>query len=377
MTVTPIQLLEQCTEKYIDYTKVASTLQINTISSDHLSRLEKLSGKPLHQFLRRGFYYSEIDFEEVITALEQKKPVYVFLQKLPSKEFSLSDYVDFALAKYLQETFGVKVVVQLLDDIVVLNRSATIQEVAKLVTETTKNVIACGFDAKNTLIFNDYNSFGKMYRTVTTIEKAMAFDVVKPFYSFENSDNIGKLSSPAIIAAGMFCGQFEEKIGSEATCVVIENIKNGQFIKIVRDIAQAIGAQKPAALFRKNVPLLTGVAKFEECTKMNAILMNDTEKEVERKINKVAFSGGRDTMEEHRKLGGQCDIDIPFNYINIFSDDDTLVKDTFDQYSTGKMLSGEIKKVASGVMKKVVLDFEAKKKPVTNAVVKTFFEQMK
>ncbi len=39
-------------------------------------------------------------------------------------------------------------------------------------------------------------------------------------------------------------------------------------------------------------------------------------------INKYAFSGGRDTMEEHRELGGNCDVDISFQYLSFFLEDD-------------------------------------------------------
>lgn len=44
-------------------------------------------------------------------------------------------------------------------------------------------------------------------------------------------------------------------------------------------------------------------------------------------INKYAFSGGRDTIEEHRKLGGDCSIDISYQFLTFFlEDDDELAK---------------------------------------------------
>jgi len=42
----------------------------------------------------------------------------------------------------------------------------------------------------------------------------------------------------------------------------------------------------------------------------------------EKKINKYAFSGGRDTAEEHRKYGGNCEIDVPYQYLSVFEYDD-------------------------------------------------------
>ena len=39
-------------------------------------------------------------------------------------------------------------------------------------------------------------------------------------------------------------------------------------------------------------------------------------------VNKHAFSGGRDTIEEHRQLGGNCDVDVSFMYLTFFLEDD-------------------------------------------------------
>lgn len=39
-------------------------------------------------------------------------------------------------------------------------------------------------------------------------------------------------------------------------------------------------------------------------------------------INKYAFSGGKDTVEEHREKGGNCDVDVSFQYLTFFLDDD-------------------------------------------------------
>lgn len=39
-------------------------------------------------------------------------------------------------------------------------------------------------------------------------------------------------------------------------------------------------------------------------------------------INKYAFSGGKDTVEEHRKYGGNVDVDVSFMYLTFFLEDD-------------------------------------------------------
>ena len=39
-------------------------------------------------------------------------------------------------------------------------------------------------------------------------------------------------------------------------------------------------------------------------------------------IKKYAFSGGKDTVEEHRKTGGDTTIDVSYQYLSFFLDDD-------------------------------------------------------
>lgn len=39
-------------------------------------------------------------------------------------------------------------------------------------------------------------------------------------------------------------------------------------------------------------------------------------------VNKYAFSGGKDTIEEHRQYGGNTEVDVSFMYLTFFLEDD-------------------------------------------------------
>ncbi len=67
---------------------------------------------------------------------------------------------------------------------------------------------------------------------------------------------------------------------------------------------------------------------------------------VKKKINKYAFSGGQPTVEEHRKIGGNPDIDVSYQYLQIFFEpDDKKLKRIYDDYKSGKLLTGELKAI--------------------------------
>ena len=56
------------------------------------------------------------------------------------------------------------------------------------------------------------------------------------------------------------------------------------------------------------------------------IFLDDEIAAVEKKI-KRAFSGGQPTIEEHRRIGGNPDIDVAYQYMMyFFEDDDAYLK---------------------------------------------------
>ena len=54
----------------------------------------------------------------------------------------------------------------------------------------------------------------------------------------------------------------------------------------------------------------------------SSIFMTDTAGQIKNKINKHGFSGGKETEEEHRRLGGDPDVDVSYQYLSFFLDDD-------------------------------------------------------
>jgi tryptophanyl-tRNA synthetase len=91
----------------------------------------------------------------------------------------------------------------------------------------------------------------------------------------------------------------------------------------------------------------------------SSILVQDNPKTILTKINQYAFSGGRETLEEHRAKGGNPDVDVPYQYLRFFlevsqgclsncftdvSQSDEELEQIQQDYKSGKLLTGEIKK---------------------------------
>jgi hypothetical protein len=68
--------------------------------------------------------------------------------------------------------------------------------------------------------------------------------------------------------------------------------------------------------FEPKAPILLPTFSANTFTKSNHC------PQIKNKINKYAFSGGGATVEEHRKNGGNCDVDISYQYLTFFLEDD-------------------------------------------------------
>ncbi len=50
----------------------------------------------------------------------------------------------------------------------------------------------------------------------------------------------------------------------------------------------------------------------------SSILVRDSPKQIAAKIKQYAFSGGQETLEEHRAKGGNPDVDVSYQYLRFF-----------------------------------------------------------
>jgi len=106
----------------------------------------------------------------------------------------------------------------------------------------------------------------------------------------------------------------------------------------------------------------------------SAIYTIDSPKEVEKKIKKYAFSGGRDTIEEHRKLGGNPDVDIPFLYLKyLLEEDDKKLAKIDADYRSGKLLSGELKQIAIDKINTFLKEHQAKREKAKSQIEKFIY----
>ena len=105
---------------------------------------------------------------------------------------------------------------------------------------------------------------------------------------------------------------------------------------------------------------------------ISAIFMSDTPNQIKNKINKYAFSGGQDTAELQRKLGGRTKDDVAFQYLTFFMEDDEKLESVREAYETGEMLTGELKKLCIEHLQDYVRGFQKRRADVTDETRQQF-----
>ncbi|NXS91409.1 SYWC protein, partial [Jacana jacana] len=370
--------------KGVDYDKLIVRFGSSKIDTDLINRIERAIGQKPHRFLRRGIFFSHRDMDQILDAYEKKKSFYLYTGRGPSSQaMHVGHLIPFIFTKWLQEVFDVPLVIQLTDDEKYLWKDLTIEKAYEYARENAKDIIACGFDINKTFIFSDLDYLGTssgFYKNIVKVQKHVTFNQVKGIFGFTDSDCIGKISFPAIQAAPSFSSSFPQIFNGKENiqCLIPCAIDQDPYFRMTRDVAPRIGQPKPALLHSVFFPALQGAqTKMSASDPNSSIFLTDTPKQIKTKINKHAFSGGRDTIEEHRKYGGNCDVDVSFMYLTFFLEDDDRLEQLKQAYTSGELLTGELKKVLIETLQPLIAAHQERRKQVTDEMVKQFMTPRK
>lgn len=367
----------------VDYDKLISKFGCSKIDKELLLRIKNVTKKPVHHFLTRGIFFSHRDLHSILNLYEEGKRFYLYTGRGPSSSsLHIGHLIPFIFTKWLQDIFNVPLVIQLTDDEKYLWKDMDLEEAKKLSIENAKDIIACGFNKDNTFIFSDLQFMGEcpsFYANVLRIQKKVTFNQVKGIFGFGDTDNIGKIMFPAIQAAPCLSSTFPFIFeNNNVPCLVPCAIDQDPYFRMARDISPKLGNYKPALIHSTFLPSLQGANTKMSASDINsAIYLTDTPKQIKNKINRYAFSGGQDTVEKHRSMGGNCDIDISYQYLKHFLENDEELIQIEKEYSSGKMLTGELKKLLIDCITKIVLLHQERKKYITDDDVKMFMTPRK
>lgn len=323
----------------IDYNRLIEKFGVKKISSELLNKIRKITGED-HFMLRRNVFFSHRDMNRILDDYTQGKKFFLYTGRGPSGHTHIGHLVPWVFAKWLQDKFDVNMYFQLTDDEKFFSKSdISLNETRMFAYENALDFIALGYNPNNTKIIIDTRNIKTLYPIAAEMAKRINFSNTKATFGFTNETNIGMIFYTSLQSAPCF---IEDK-----PVLIPFGVDQDPHFRLTRDIAPKIGKVKPALIHNMMVPGLSGPGgKMSASDENETIYTTDSPESVKKKINKYAFSGGQPDITLHRKNGGNPDVDVSFQYLRIFFEpDDNKLKSIYDDYKSGKMLTGELKAI--------------------------------
>jgi tryptophanyl-tRNA synthetase len=382
-----------------DYAAISQKWATKLIDDPLLERFERVTGHKPHRWLRRRLFFSHRDLELILDTYERGEDFLLYTGRGPSSDaMHIGHTIPFEFTKWLQDVFDVPLVIMLTDDEKFLFKEKLKQEeVYEFARQNAKDVISVGFDVKKTFMYIDSEFFTSGFNrhfnlNTTEFEKLITNNQVRGAFGFNGSTNIGSNAFAAKQCVAAFASSYPFIWGNDSKtyqrskqlaatpCLIPCAIDQDPYFRLVRENCNrmSLPSPKPALVHSKFLTALQGAGgKMSASNPNSAIFMTDTEKQVKNKINKHAFSGGQETMELHKEKGGNPDIDVPYQYLTYFEDDDDKLLRLAAEYRAGTLGTGDMKKECITMMSAYVKKFQEARANVTDEILEEFLRPRK
>ncbi|MDD5163392.1 MAG: tryptophan--tRNA ligase [Candidatus ainarchaeum sp.] len=308
-----------------------------------LKKFPESLAKSLGQRLfERNIVIAHRDFEKIAECIARKKPFINLTGIAASGPYHLGHKIDIDLFRFFKEK-GAKNLFAVcdLDGYCSRQKIPTLQEAKKIAVENIADALALGLEAED--IYVQSRKPASYY--------SLAFELSKKITSSTNNAiygeiDLGKISANLLQYADILHGQLPEFFGKMPSITGI-GLDQDPHARAVRDIVKRLpyGMETPSFVYFRHQRGLMQDSKMSSSNPDTAIFLQDSQKEIERKIQK-AFTGGRNTLEEHRRLGGVLEVDKVYELLLFHYPNSRELEKIAEEFKSGKLLSKEMKQIA-------------------------------
>jgi len=349
---------------------------------DYNKLVEKFGIEPLKKLpdvfnenvlFRRKIVFAHRDIQRILDCVKNKKPFVMMTGLMPTGKFHIGHMLVAQQFVFYQK-LGAKIYIAVADIEAYNARNQSLEESRKIALDYISNYSALGLDLKKAEIYfqsersGDSEKSNAYYRLQNLLARHASFAEFKAVYGVISP---GKMSSALLQASDMIHPQLKEFEGSlgegkGVPTLVPVGIDQDPHLRLARDVLRRFNNYSEekfvqlSSTYHLFMPGLGG-GKMSSSDPNSYIALTDSEKDVKNKINKYAFSGGKDTLEEHRKKGGNPDVDVAFQYLKFFFEkDDKKLNELEEGYRAGKLTTGELKKYAIGKINSFLKEHQKK-----------------
>ena len=327
------------------------------VESFGASKVSELSVPDFYTF-RNGLMYSHRDFDLFYKRLLAGEKASIVSGFNASATLHLGHLSVFDTNLFFQKKFGINVFIPISDDESYVSlKIKTQEEGLKHSLMLARSMVAFGFETGKTKLIID-QLYTNIYNLAVKFSRGLTYSTIKDVYGYTSDQNIGLHFYPAIQSAHIILPQ---TLGIPNVLVPIGPDEDAH-LRVCRDIAEKFGYVKPAVLHSVFLPGLDGEKMSK--SRGNAIFLLEDEKTIKKKIMS-AYSGGQTSVEEHRRLGGNPDVDVAYLYLKSYFMTPKESKELYEDYRKGRLLSGELKIMLFEKVMARIREFQERYRKVT------------
>lgn len=355
MKVTPWEV-----EGDVDYNKLIKEFGINP-----MPKLPSVFNENI--LFKRKIVFAQRDFDRILSAIKNKKKFVMMTGLMPSGKFHLGHAI-LAQQMIFYQKLGAKIYIAAADLEAYNTRQKSLEELRKIAIEQyLKNYIAIGLNPKNCDFYfqsersKEYKKSNAYYRLASNFSRYATFNEFKAVYG---EISPGKMNASLLQASDMFHSQLPEFEGNPLPVLIPVGSDQDPHIRLARGIGSRYKDYKFMQLsssYHIFLPGLKGGGKMSSSDESSFIAMDDSPKQVENKIKKYAFSGGRATLKEHKEKGGNPDVDVSYQYLSFFEENEIRLKKIHDNYKSGSLLTSELKQILIDKLNKFLKEHQERK----------------
>ena len=363
MVVTPWEVRGK-----VDYERLIQQFGTQPLTDELLRRLAKHTDG-LHLQLARKLFYSHRDLDTVLDLYEKGEKFVLYTGRGPSGPVHIGHLVPWIFTKHLQDKFKTRLYFQMTDDEKFLvDDENQLEDMTRFGYDNALDLVALGFKPEDTFIIYDVADIDLLYDIALQVAKRITYSTARATFGFQDSTNLGWVFWPAVQAVPCFI--HKKLTGENVPALIPAAIDQDPFWRVTRDIAQKLGYCKPAQIHCRFLPGLGAGGKMSASEPETSIFTIDKPEDVKRKVWN-AFTGGRPTLAEQKKLGANPDVCSVYQYfLMLFEEDDKKLAEREKQCRTGAVICGDCKKELTERVNKFLAEHQRKREKARSTVDK-------
>lgn len=298
-----------------------------------------------HKFISRGLFIAVRGIEEFKKMLEGRS-FYILTGIMPSyKLIHLGTYAIVESVKYFQQFSNITIIA--IADIESLStRNISLDKAREYALSFhIPTYLALGLDPQKTLFyFQSENQ--DIVKIAADVSRKTTFSELKAIYG---DITPGRVLSSLIQIGDILFPQFSlDMMG-----LVPIGLDQDPHMRLCRDYVRRTdfySFKQVASIYIRLIPGLDGSEKMSKSDPLNSIFLPEEDYNDLRKKIWRAFSGGKPTIEEHRKYGADIEVDVPYRLLTYILDDENMWLELGEKYKRGELLSGELKNITYSIL---------------------------